>query len=176
MSTIGLCIDVWLNWSFKYFEFTRTEWFCGFRNLIISLSPSTSLNMLTVTCSCYCAEYFLFQVFVAQNRLRAIEGMEGLTRLRKLDLGANRIRWRDWWRAMVMSSCVVHAQLTVSSGVMFDTGYVERSAFFFLFFVYVHLCCLFSIRRFSRLSRWRLTSHLIFCDCVCRDRFSPSSL
>lgn len=32
------------------------------------------------------------QVFVAQNRVRAIEGFEGLTRLRKLDLGANRIR------------------------------------------------------------------------------------
>lgn len=30
---------------------------------------------------------------MAQNRLRAVEGMEGLTRLRKLDLGANRIRW-----------------------------------------------------------------------------------
>lgn len=32
------------------------------------------------------------QVFVAQNRVRAIEGFEGLTRLWKLDLGANRIR------------------------------------------------------------------------------------
>ncbi|CAN0504703.1 unnamed protein product [Ectocarpus sp. 8 AP-2014] len=35
----------------------------------------------------------LDEVFVAQNRVRAIEGFEGLTRLRKLDLGANRIRY-----------------------------------------------------------------------------------
>lgn len=36
------------------------------------------------------------QVFVAQNRVRAIEGFEGLTLLRKLDLGANRIRYVMW--------------------------------------------------------------------------------
>ena len=31
-------------------------------------------------------------MYLAQNKLRCLEGLEGLTRLRKLDVGGNRIR------------------------------------------------------------------------------------
>ena len=39
--------------------------------------------------------YFFTELYVAQNKLRKIEGLEGLSKLRILDLGANRIRVRN---------------------------------------------------------------------------------
>ena len=38
---------------------------------------------------------FIVELYVAQNKLRKIEGLEGLSKLRILDLGANRIRVRE---------------------------------------------------------------------------------
>lgn len=36
--------------------------------------------------------FFITELYIAQNKLRKIEGLEGLSKLRILDLGANRIR------------------------------------------------------------------------------------
>ena len=46
-------------------------------------------------------------MFVPQNRVRVIELFEGLTRLRKLDLGANRIKYGFRWVGVLRAEHVL---------------------------------------------------------------------
>jgi protein phosphatase 1 regulatory subunit 7 len=50
----------------------------------------------------------LQELYVAQNKLRKIEGLDGLVHLRTLDLGANRIRVRHIAHRLVAFPCHTH--------------------------------------------------------------------
>lgn len=46
----------------------------------------------------------LTDIYFVQNKISRIEGLEGLTKLRNLELGANRIRVGDWSLQLDISS------------------------------------------------------------------------
>jgi len=55
---------------------------------VLDLSFNAIREMIPLAGCCPLLE----ELYIAQNKLRQIEGLEGLVHLRTLDLGANRIR------------------------------------------------------------------------------------
>ena len=72
----------------------------GAKLLILDLSFNSIRSMAAVSC---CP--MLHELYLAQNKLKVVEGLSGLTRLKILDLGANRIRTLDGSAECGLSGC-----------------------------------------------------------------------
>lgn len=72
----------------------------GGKLLILDLSFNSIRSMAAVSC---CP--MLHELYLAQNKLKVVEGLSGLTRLKILDLGANRIRTLDSSADCGLSGC-----------------------------------------------------------------------